>query len=62
MQLSEEMKAKLKEQRLAQYRQQAFVLQMDLAALEAVGDSQKAAETRSALEDVQKAYTAVEVL
>lgn len=60
MDISQELKDKLKQQRLDQYRVQVYNLQMDLAASEAIGDKQMIEHTKKAIEDGHKAYKAVE--
>ena len=62
MNIPDDIKKKMKEQRLKQYQQQMFALQMDIAALEAIGDTERVKEAYKALEDVKKAYKAVEAL
>lgn len=57
------MKVKLKEQRLNQYRAQIFTLEMDLVALRAVDKKSELIETTEvALDDLQKAFAAVEAM
>jgi hypothetical protein len=62
MEITVEEKNLLKANRLAQYRQQIFILQMDVTALIAIGDTVQADATAQVMADVQKAHDAVELL
>lgn len=57
-----ELREKMKEQRLNQYRTQIFTLEMDLKALDAVGNTAEAVKVKQSIEDLTKAYAAVEVM
>ena len=60
LEIPQELKEKLKQQRLDQYRAQIYNLQMDLAAYEAIGDQQMIEHTKQGIEAGEKAYKAVE--
>jgi len=62
IEIEQDLKDRLKRQRLDQYKAQAFTLQMDIAALKAVGDVVELRKAEQALESVIKAYNVVEVL
>jgi flagellar biosynthesis chaperone FliJ len=62
VQIDPALKEKMKEQRLSQYQQQIFTLEMDIAALEAVGDEKGLEKAKKSLEDLHKAYAAVEAI
>lgn len=62
MNITQEMKDHLKEQRLEQYRVQIFNLEMDLVAFEALKDESNIAKTKQSLEAGKKAYAAVEAM
>jgi hypothetical protein len=62
MELSNEQKATMKNHRLTEYKGKIFNLQMDIAALEAIGDTVQADTTAKVLSDIQKAYNAVECM
>lgn len=52
----------LKQQRLNDYEAQMYLLEMDIVALEAVGDTVRVSESRNLLEQMKRAYRAVEEL
>lgn len=58
----EELKEKLKSDRLQDYQAQIFILQMDVAALEAIGDTEKAELCKQSLAMLEKSHKAVEAL
>lgn len=58
----EELKEKLKSDRLQDYQAQMFILQMDVAALEAIGDIEKAELCKQSFAMLEKSYKAVEAL
>ncbi len=58
--LDETLKEKMKEQRLNQYKQQLFALEMDLVALTAIGDPTE--QVKKTIEGIKKAYAAIEVM
>jgi hypothetical protein len=60
--MNNELRDKLKSQRLEDYQAQMFILQMDIAALEAIGDAEKVEMCKSTLDMMQKSYKAVEAL
>lgn len=62
VQIDPALKEKMKEQRLSQYQQQIFTLEMDVVALEAIGDDQGLQKAKKSLEDLHKAYEAVEAI
>lgn len=62
MEIPTELKDKMKEQRLNQYRQQIFTLQMDKVALESVGNTAEAEKAQKAIDDLEKAFAAIEVM
>ena len=62
IEIPQALKDKMKEQRLNQYRSQLFALEMDKAALEAVDKQAEAAQAQSAIEELLKAYIAVELM
>lgn len=61
VEIPQELKDKMKEQRLNQLHQQLFSLKMDLASFEAIGERAKTEieRTKQAIEDGEKAYAAV---
>lgn len=60
MELNEDQKKAMVQQRLDQYKQQLFALQLDRAALLANDDTQGVESTEQRIAAIQKAYTAVE--
>lgn len=58
--IPQELKDKLKQQRLDQYRVQIYNLKMDLSAYEAIGDQEMIEHTKRGIESGEKAYKAVE--
>lgn len=58
--LTEEQKQTMKEQRLNQYSQQIFFLEMDVAALSSVGLVIEVTKKSKEIESIKAAYTAVE--
>lgn len=62
MEIEKELKDKLKQQRLDQYKMQIFNLEMDLAAHQALADMGSIERTQKAIEDGRKAYKAVEAM
>jgi hypothetical protein len=60
--MNAELKDKLKSQRLEDYQAQMFILQMDIVALEAIGDTENLDKCKSTLDMMQKSYKAVEAL
>jgi hypothetical protein len=60
--MNNELRDKLKSQRLEDYQAQMFILQMDITALEAIGDAEKVEICKSTLDMMQKSYKAVEAL
>lgn len=60
MALSDDQKKAMVQQRLDQYKQQLFALQLDRAALSANDDKQGVESTDQRIAALQKAYTAVE--
>ena len=55
-----EIKTQLKAQRLEQLKRRYFELELDRIALEATGDTEGAKATLDRMENVQKAFDAVE--
>ena len=62
MELDQQTRERLKQERLEQYKRQMFVIKMDMAALEAVGDTERLQEAQKAYADLERAYKAVEAL
>jgi hypothetical protein len=62
MNITQDMKDILKEQRLEDYRAQIFNLEMDLVAFEAIEDETMISKTKKSLEAGKKAYAAVEAM
>lgn len=62
MEIPIELKDKMIEQRLNQYRQQIFTLQMDKVALESVGNTAEAEKAQKSIDDLEKAFAAIEVM
>lgn len=62
MELNEDQKKAMVQQRLEQYKQQLFSLQLDRAALLANNDTQGVESTDQRIAAIQNAYTAVEGL
>lgn len=60
MELNEDQKKAMVQQRLEQYKQQLFALLLDRAALLANNDTQGVESTDQRVEAIKKAYTAVE--
>ncbi|OMF98176.1 hypothetical protein [Paenibacillus sp. FSL R7-0337] len=60
MELNEDQKKAMVQQRLDQYKQQLFALQLDRAALLANDDTQGVESTEQRIAAIQKAYAAVE--
>jgi hypothetical protein len=60
--MNNELRDKLKAQRLEDYQAQMFILQMDIAALEAIGDTENIEKCKTTLDMMQKSYKAVEAL
>lgn len=60
--IDQALKDKMKEQRLNQYKQQMFTLEMDVAALTAIGDTEGVETTQKYLDSIKKAFAAVEVI
>ena len=60
MELTKEQKEAMIVQRLEQYKQQIFSLQMDRVALESAGDEEGCKSIDKRIEALRKAYTAVE--
>lgn len=60
--MNPELKEKLKSDRLQDYEAQMFILQMDIAALEAIGDTENAERCKESLSMMEKSYAAVEAL
>lgn len=60
--MNEEMKDNLKADRLRDYQAQMFILQMDVAALEAIGDTENSELCKQSLDMLGKSYKAVEAL
>jgi hypothetical protein len=60
--MNQELKDKLKAQRLEDYQAQMFILQMDIAALEAIGDTENVEKCKTTLDMMQKSFKAVEAL
>lgn len=58
--MTPDQKKTLKKQRLEQYEKQMFILEMDITALQAVGDD--VTEASKSLEDLKKAHAAVEAM
>lgn len=59
MEIEKELKDKLKQQRLDQYKMQLYSLEMDLVAFTAIGDEEAIRQTKERLEHGRKAYQAV---
>lgn len=62
MELNEDQKKAMVQQRLEQYKQQLFALQLDRVALLANNDTHGVESTDQRITALQKAYTAVEGL
>ncbi|OAS17465.1 hypothetical protein [Paenibacillus oryzisoli] len=62
MNISQELKDQLKENRLDQYRARIFNLQMDLALYESANDKEMIDKTQKALETGMQAYAVVEAM
>lgn len=62
VEIEQELKDKLKKQRLEQYKSQLFNLEMDLSAYESFGDTKAIEQTKAAIEQGRKAYKAVEAM
>lgn len=60
--MNEELRDKLKSDRLRDYQAQMFILKMDIAALEAIGDAENAELCKQSLDMIEKSYKAVEAL
>lgn len=60
MELTKEQKEAMIIQRLEQYKQQVFSLEMDRTALESVGDKEGIKSIDERIEALRKAYKAVE--
>lgn len=60
--MNQELKDRLKSERLADYEAQIFIIQMDIAALEAIGDTENLDKCKKTLDMMQKSYDAVAVL
>lgn len=60
MELTKEQKEKMINRRLEEYSAKIFALDMDLKALEAIGDEEGVKTTEQRLESLRKAYKAVE--
>jgi len=58
--LPAEQRKSMIEQRLVQYKQQVFSLQMDRTALEAIEDTEGIKSIDQRIEAIRKAYSAVE--
>lgn len=59
IEISQEIKDRMKQERLTQYQAQLYSLEMDLKAYEAVGDQNMIEQTQKAIEQGKKAYQAV---
>ena len=62
MTIEPEIKIELKQRKLTQLKQRYFSLQMDLESLRAVGNVEGAETIAQRMENVQKAYDAVEAM
>lgn len=61
MKLNDEMKRRIKEEKLLDFSQRIYVLELDIVALGAVGsEAEQIEKARKALDGLQKAYDAVE--
>ncbi|MGO4268249.1 hypothetical protein AB4Z22_00130 [Paenibacillus sp. TAF58] len=60
--LDDEMKKRIKDERLLEYSRRIYVLELDIAALEATGEKELEEKHRIALDNFRKAYAAVEVM
>lgn len=60
IEIPEDMKKRMKEERLKQYQAQLFNLKMDLAAYTAVGDEEMISKTQVAIQQGEAAFRAVE--
>lgn len=62
MDIETQIKEELKQRRLTQLKQRYFSLELDLVALEAVGDIKGKEMTIERMANVQRAYEAVEAI
>jgi hypothetical protein len=62
MHIEDHMKKEMKLERLEGLKRKYFALEMDLKALEAVGDEETSNVIRERLEGLKKAYAAVEAI
>lgn len=62
MDISNELREKLKAERLQQYTVRMFNVQMDMEAYVAVGDTDRAVACEKALADLTTAYKAIEAM
>ena len=60
--MEQELKDRLKAERLQGYEKQIFIFQMDVAALEAIGETEKAERCKEAIEQLERSYKAVEAV
>lgn len=62
MKLDADMMKQIKDDRLLEYLRRMYVLELDIAALRAVEDTEGLAKAQRALEGLKKAYEAVEAV
>lgn len=60
--MNQELRDRLKAERLQDYEAQIFILSMDIAALEAIGETEKADKCKVTIEMLEKSYKAVEAV
>lgn len=60
--MEQELKDRLRAERLQGYETQIYILQMDVAALEAIGETKKAEECKDTIELLERSYKAVEAV
>lgn len=60
--MDQQLKEQLKSARLKDYETQIFILRMDVAALEAIGETEKADKCKDAIDKLEKSYKAVEAV
>ena len=60
--MEQELKDRLKAERLQGYDTQIYILQMDVAALEAIGETEKAEMCKEAIAQLERSYKAVEAV
>lgn len=62
IEIPNELKKQMKDERLKQYISRMYQLLMDLEAYNAVGDTDRAVQTEKSLEQLEIAYSAVEAM